>query len=412
MRISTGQTFKQGLNVMTEQQSRVATTQLQLSEGKRILNPSDDPIGTSIALNLRQQINAAEQYVKNGKAAQTALNTEESALDNVSGILGRVRDLLVQAGNGSLSFEDRKTISIEVQGRLDELVAVGNTQTADGKYLFSGFKTDARAFTKDAAGNYVYNGDQGDLVVQVNSSVNVKSADNGSDLFMAVPTGNGSFETRQSELNNGTGIVGPAVMANSGTFVSDSYTIDFFVDGGGVTRYSVSGANSGQVVPAPPAVIATDSPQFIEGGDIEFNGIKLDISGIPVNGDSFTVEPSRSQSIFQTVAEVVESLQLSNDSGAMLAHYENAIGRALRNIDQGMAHVDGFRSNLGTRLNIVESETNINESLVVQAQGSLSLVEDLDYAEAITRLNRQTIALQAAQQSFVQIQRLNIFEFL
>lgn len=412
MRISTSQTFKQGLNVMTEQQSRVATTQLQLSEGKRILNPSDDPIGTSIALNLRQQINAAEQYVKNGKAAQTALNTEESALDNVSGILGRVRDLLVQAGNGSLSFEDRKTIAIEVQGRLDELVAVGNTQTADGKYLFSGFKTDARAFTKDAAGNYVYNGDQGDLVVQVNSSVYVKSADNGSDLFMAVPTGNGSFETRQSELNNGTGIVGPAVMSNSGTFVSDSYTIDFFVDGGGVTRYSVSGANSGQVVPAPPAVIATDSPQFIEGGDIEFNGIKLDISGIPVNGDSFTVEPSRSQSIFQTVAEVVESLQLSNDSGAMLAHYENSIGRALRNIDQGMAHIDGFRSNLGTRLNIVESETNINESLVVQAQGSLSLVEDLDYAEAITRLNRQTIALQAAQQSFVQIQRLNIFEFL
>lgn len=412
MRISTSQTFKQGLNVMTEQQSRVAITQLQLSEGKRILNPSDDPIGTSIALNLRQQINAAEQYAKNGKSAQNALNTEESALDNVSGILGRVRDLLVQAGNGALSFEDRKTISIEVQGRLDELVAVGNTQTADGKFLFSGFKTDARSFTKDAAGNYVYNGDQGDLVVQVNSSVNIKAADNGSDLFMSVPTGNGSFETRQSDLNNGTGIVGPAVMSNSGAFISDSYTIDFFVDGGGVTRYTISGATSGQVVPPPPAVIATDSPQFIEGGDIEFSGIKLDISGIPVDGDSFTVEPSRSQSLFQTVAEVVTSLQLANDSDAMLAHYENAIGRALRNIDQGLAHVDAFRSNLGTRLNIVESETNINESIVVQAQGALSLVEDLDYAEAITRLNRQTVALQAAQQSFVQIQRLNIFEYM
>lgn len=412
MRVSTNQIFSQGLNVMTDQQSRVATTQLQLSEGKRILKPSDDPIGTSIALNLKQQINSSEQYAKNAKAAQTALNTEESSLGNVSDILGRIRDLLVQAGNGTLNFEDRNTIAIEVKGRLEELVSVGNTQMADGKYLFSGFKPDALPFSKDAAGNYVYNGDQGDLIVQLNSSVRVKAADNGSDIFMAVPTGNGAFETRQSPLNNGTGVIGPATMADSGTFVSDSYTVSCFVDAGGVTRYTVSGADSGQVVPAPPADIATESPEFIDGTDIEFNGIKLAIAGMPADGDSFTIEPARKQSIFQTVAEAIDTLQQSNNSDAMLAHYQNSIGRALQNIDQALSHVDGFSANLGTRLNVVESEMNINESLVVQAQGSLSLVEDLDYAEAITRLNRQTTALQAAQQSFVKIQQLNIFEYL
>lgn len=412
MRVSTNQVFTQGLNVMTDQQSRVANTQLQLSEGKRILKPSDDPVGTSIALNLRQQINAAEQYVRNAKAAETTLNTEENSLENVSGILGRIRDLLVQAGNGTLSYEDRTTIAIEVQGRLDELVSVGNTQMADGKYLFSGFRTDAQPFSQDAAGNYVYNGDQGELIVQVNSSVRVKTADNGSSLFMAVPTGNGSFDTRQNSLNNGTGVIGPATMSNAGAFISDTYSVNFFVDGGGVTRYSVSGAVTGQVLPAPPASIATDSPEFVPGTDIEFNGIKLGISGAPANGDSFTVEPARKQSIFQTVSEIVSTLQMGTNSDAMLAHYENAIGRALQNIDQGLAHIDGARAGIGTRLNVVESEMNINESLVVQAQGSLSLVEDLDYSEAITRLNRQSVALQAAQQSFVKIQQLNIFQYL
>lgn len=412
MRVSTNQIFSQGLNVMTDQQTRVATTQLQLSEGKRILKPSDDPVGTSIALNLRQQINAAEQYVKNANAANTALSTEESSLDNASDILGRIRDLLVQAGNGTLNYEDRKTIAIEMQGRLDELVAVGNTQTPDGKYLFSGFSTDSRPFSKDAAGNFVYNGDQGDLMLQVNSSVQVKAADNGSDLFMAVSTGNGTFETRQDPLNNGTGVIGPAIMSDSGAFVSDTYTVDVFVDGNGVTRYSVSGVQSGQVVPLPPADIATESPEFINGTDIEFNGIKMSIAGVPADGDSFTVQPSRKQSIFQTVADAITTLQMSDSTDALLAHYQNSIGRGLQNVDQALSHVDGFRAGLGTRLNVVESEKGINESLVVQAQGSLSLVEDLDYAEAITRLNRQTVALQAAQQSFVQIQRLNIFEYL
>lgn len=412
MRVSNNQTFNQGLNVMLDQQSSVATTQLQLSEGKRILKPSDDPIGTSIALNLRQQINAAEQYSKNSKAAQSALNTEESSLSNVSDILGRVRDLLVQAGNGTLNYEDRKTIAIEMQGRLDELVSVGNTQTADGKFIFSGSKTNSMPISKDAGGNYIYNGDQNNLIVQVNSSVTVKSTDNGSELFMAVPTGNGSFETKQNATNNGTGVIGPATMSNSGQFVSDSYSVNFFVDGNGVTRYSVSGTNSGQVVPAPPADIATQSPQFNTGSDIEFNGIKLSITGQPADGDSFSVNPAAKQSVFQTLADAINDLQMANNSSTLLAHYQNDVGRALQNVDQALSHIDGFRANLGTRMNVVENEANINDSLVVQAQGSLSLVEDLDYAEAITRLNRQSVALEAAQQSFVKIQSLNIFQYL
>lgn len=412
MRISTRQTFTQGLNVMTDQQTRVATTQLQLSEGKRILKPSDDPIGTTIALNLRQQINAGQQFVKNAKSATDALNTEESSLENMSEILGRIRDLMLQAGNGTLTYEDRKTIAIEVQGRLDELVSVGNTQTADGKFLFAGFATESRPFTKDTAGNFVYNGDQGDLILQVNSSVTVKVADNGSDVFMAVPTGNGAFETKEAPTNSGTGVISPATVADSATFISDTYTVDFFVDAGGITRYTVSGANSGQVVPLPPADIATESPAFVDGADIEFNGLKLNIDGSPADGDSFSLEPSRTQSMFKTVSDAIQALELGNNSNALLAHFENAISRVLQNVDQAMAHVDGFRANLGTRQNVVESEMNINSSLVVQAQGSLSLVQDLDYAEAITRLNRQTLALQAAQQSFVQIQQLNIFQYL
>ncbi|CBL44837.1 Flagellin [gamma proteobacterium HdN1] len=412
MRISNNQSFSQGVNSMLDQYSSVSYTQLQISEGTRILKPSDDPVGTSIALNLRQQVNAAEQYAKNSGSAASMLKSEEASLTSVNDILGRIRDLLVTAGNGILNYEDRKTIATEMQGRLDELVSVANTQSADGKYIFSGARTNTMPITRDAGGNYVYGGDQTNLTVQVNSSVVVKGTDNGSELFMEVPTGNGAFETRQNPLNNGSGVIGPASVYDVAQYLPDTYTVDVFVDGGGVTRYSISDSAGGQVVPAPPAVIATDSPEFVNGADIQFNGVRVAIAGQPVAGDKFTIQPSLKKSVFQTVADAIRDLQLANSSDAMLAHYKNNVGRALQNVDQAISHTDSFRSQLGTRVNVVESEADINENLVVQAKGALSLVEDLDYAEAITRMNRQSVALQAAQQSFVKIQSLNIFQFI
>ena len=405
IRISTTQTFNQGTNSILENQSKVNETQLQLSKGTRILKPSDDPIGSAIALDLQKQIDSSIQYIANGQAAESRLVVEESSLANVTDILQRIRDLSLQAANATLNATDRKTINVEIEQRLEELVGIANTQLSNGDYLFSGYRTNMKPFTVDGTGTVNYNGDQGVRVVNVNTSVQVESGNSGDEVFMNITTGNGAFVTTADQTNAGTGVISNAVLEDPTVYISDTYTVDFSLDGTGNLQYQITGANSGPVY-VPPL------PRFDEDSSISFNGISFSISGFPDDGDSFTVEPSFSQDIFTTVNQIVSALQLPTDTSTQQATFRNALDLGLKNLDQAITHIDEVRASVGSRLNVIDSEHAINESLKVEAESALSIVKDLDYAEAITALNKQTLALQAAQQSFVQVQNLSLFEFI
>ncbi|MGB5729305.1 MAG: flagellin, partial [Thiogranum sp.] len=84
----------------------------------------------------------------------------------------------------------------------------------------------------------------------------------------------------------------------------------------------------------------------------------------------------------------------------------------LDQMDTVMDHLLGFRATAGARLNALESQEDINGALLVQLEQTRSTIEDLDYAEAATRLSQESVILQAAQQSFVKVQNLNLFNFL
>lgn len=405
IRVSTSQTFTQGSNAILDNQSKVSQTQLQLSKGTRILKPSDDPIGSSVALNLQQQIDNATQYIANGRSAETRLEVEESTLANVTDILGRVRELALQGANGTLNQQDRESISIEIRQRLGELVGLANTQLSTGDYLFSGYKANVQPFSRNGTGSVVYNGDQGVQLVNVNSTVQVENGNSGDAVFMNITTGNGAFVTGSDTSNLGTGVISTAVLKDPTVYVGDQYTIDFSLDGGGNLVYQITGANTGPVYAAP-------LPAFDEDGEVTFNGISYSISGVPQAGDSFTVEPSYAQDVFATVNQILSALQLPTDTSTLQATFQNAMNVGLQNLDQAITHMDQVRASVGSRLNVIESEREINESLLVETRSALSLIKDLDYAEAITELNKRTLALQAAQQSFVKVQNLSLFEFI
>lgn len=405
IRISTSQSFNQGTNAILDNQSRVAQTQLQLSIGKRILKPSDDPIGTAVAMNLKQQMDTTKQYIDNGNSARTRLELQESALDNVTSILSRVRELALQGANGTLSYQDRNAIAIEIEQRLGELIGIANTQVASGDYLFSGFQSGVQPFTRNGTGSVTYNGDQGVQIVNVNSTVTVENGNSGDAVFMKITTGNGAFVTGTGANNLGTGVISTAVLTDPVSYVGDVYTVDYSLDGSGALVYQITGANSGPVFTAP-------LPRFDENASITFNGITFSVSGFPEPGDSFTVEPSYSQDVFTTVNQIISALRMPTNTSTQQASFRNALNVGLQNLDQASAHIDDVRASVGSRLNVIDSEGSINESLLVQAKSALSLIEDLDYAEAISELNKRTLALQAAQQSFVKIQNLSLFEFI
>jgi len=167
-----------------------------------------------------------------------------------------------------------------------------------------------------------------------------------------------------------------------------------------------------QVIPAPPADATTAAPAFSSGASIAFAGLQVAISGTPAAGDSFTVTPSTNQDIFTTTQNLIDALETDVDNAADRAAFHNSINRVLSNLDQGFNKVNTIRAEVGSRLNLIESQLNLNESALLQAQTTLSSIEDLDFAEAVSRLELQSVSLQAAQQSFLRIQGLSLFNFL
>ena len=191
MRLSTAQIFQQSVTAMQKQQTDLAKTQQQLASGQKIQSPSDDPAAATRILDLTKIIETTDQFQRNADFAETRLAMEESVLTEISDVLQRVRELSVQANNGTLSANDRLSIAAEVRTSVDSLVQLANSTDASGEYLFSGFKTDTVPFTDDGAGNFNYAGDQGQRNLQIGSSRQIAVGDSGADVFMKIDDGAG-----------------------------------------------------------------------------------------------------------------------------------------------------------------------------------------------------------------------------
>ncbi|MDH5622561.1 MAG: flagellar hook-associated protein FlgL, partial [Gammaproteobacteria bacterium] len=126
MRVSTRGAYEHGLSAMQRLQSALDHTQRQISSGRRILTPSDDPIAASRALQIRESIGRLSQFDRNSNIAANRLSQEESALNSVNNVLQRVRELALQANNATQSNESRQQIAVEMRQQLDQLVQLAN----------------------------------------------------------------------------------------------------------------------------------------------------------------------------------------------------------------------------------------------------------------------------------------------
>jgi flagellar hook-associated protein 3 FlgL len=300
MRIGTLQMFRQGLNSMLDQQTQLVRTQQQLSSGKRINNPSDDPTGSAQLIGLSESMKITDQYQRNINAVRTRLELEDTALSSVGDALQRARELLVQGLNDTNGPESRAAIAQEIRQLLDEVKGLGNRKDANGEYLFGGFQGQTVPFSGNGAGTFSYAGDQGQREIQIGPARKVADGDAGLDVFMKIPSVGGGFED-----------------------------------------------------------------------------------------------------VFSTLYNIATDLEANAPNPA-----------SLEQIDNAMDHLLGFRAQAGARLNAIDSQESINGAFMDQLELTRSTIEDLDYAEAASRLSQQSVTLQAAQQAFVRVQGLNLFNFL
>ncbi|MDH5735185.1 MAG: flagellar hook-associated protein FlgL, partial [Gammaproteobacteria bacterium] len=416
MRVSTTYLHTQGVQNILDQQAKLVAEQNKISKGVNFTSPSDDPGAFARIMSLDEVISQMTQHEENANYATQRLNLEESTLDSVSNLLIRVKELSIQAANiGTYGGEEERIIAAEIREKLQELLGYANTRDASGEFIFAGFQSAIEPFVSDGNGNYLYNGDQGNLAIQIGTNRQVIANDSGAEVFQMIRTGNGTFAVDANSTNGGvakisTGsvITSSLVQAHDFSIVfsenqptAGSYAIDvsalasfdfttdqvsFDVDTTtvtlasnvndpagmaaaiatalGTTNYAVS-ENAGTITIARTATGATSTapvisnfdgdvdlggaviadfisgglsvtgtdapanpPQFeysvinnttgvtvlanqaySDGGIIAFNGIQVEISGEPADGDVFTVEASRHQDMFNTLNQLINSLE-------------------------------------------------------------------------------------------------------
>lgn len=412
MRISTNQYNQRGLNGILDQQGGLSAIQLKIASGKKFLSAADDPAGAAQVLRLRETQSMTEQYQGNITMAINRLTLEETVLANVENSLLRIRELALQANSSNLTDTDRQAIAVEMDLRLDEIKGLANSKDSNGDYLFAGFQTNVTPFSQLADSSFVYNGDQGQHLIQINDERRIADSDSGMSVFMDIINGNGTFQVQDNPANTGDGIINPGTVRDFGAYVQDTYTISFVTNSSGNLAYNIVGANTGQVVPTLPANPTLAAPDYKSGASIVFNGIDTDITGVPFVGDSFTISPSNKQDIFKTVSDLTYALKTVTNDKAGVAKIMNEVTRSILDIDQAFNHMTEFRATTGARLNTVESQQDVNESFLIEIQATASEIEDLDLVAAITELQTRSGALEAALATFSTIIGLSLFNEL
>lgn len=397
MRVSTGQIYATGLGALLEQQSRLTKTQEQVTTGKRILSPSDDPIGSVRAIDLSRAIERVDQFKLSGNTLDSRLRLEENVLSNSVDLLQRVRELAIQGANASQSNESRAAIAKEVWQHMDALVNYANTRDSSGNYIFAGFKQGSQPFSY-VNSLVTYNGDDGVRELQVGPSGTIADGDPGSAVFMHIPSGNGRFEVAAKVGNQGTLVADSGAVFDPAAFTGESLQIEF-VDPG---QYRVLDS-LGNVL---------DSGAYRTGESISVAGVTVGFSGLPASGDVFTVSPSTSKDVFSMVAELAQALGAHRSSASDRANFSTVINNVISNLDQALDHFVDKQAAVGSRMNSLEVQMDINSGAEIRLQEALAGVTELDYAEGITRMNQQLLGLQAAQQAFAKVQNLSLFNYL
>jgi len=169
-------------------QVALARTQAELSSGKSILEPSDNPYGASKIVDLQSAIDGLSSYERSAQDGLSWMNASSSALASIDSQVQRVRELVLQAGNGTESPGDLEDIADEV-GQLTEGVKQDALTQYDGQYVFSGTLTSTAPYTQGAEDEYHGNVAPVARALGPGSTVNVSI-----DLASALGSGTGAAD--------------------------------------------------------------------------------------------------------------------------------------------------------------------------------------------------------------------------
>lgn len=189
MRLSTSMIYQQNLDSITQSYAKWQSSAKQLATGKRVNAPSDDPIAASQAVKLNQNQGINSQYSAARVSATASLSTESTVVTQVVSAITGAKTLLVQAGNGTLSDDDRQSLATNLQSYKDQLLTLANTKDGNDNYLFAGYKTETAPFVSAEDGSVSYVGGSEAVNLQVDASRSMSVGNTGAQVFTQLTSG-------------------------------------------------------------------------------------------------------------------------------------------------------------------------------------------------------------------------------
>lgn len=407
MRITTNLIFDQNLRAINNSQGSLSDIQTQLASGKRLLRPSDDPVGATQVIRLNEDLDKITQYNRNNDLVTNGLELQETTLRSINDVANRARVLTVQSGNGIFGSADRQAIGAEIEQIRNQVLDLMNTQNASGDYIFSGYQSAKQAFEFNPAATdnrIAFAGDDGTNVVQISDSVSIQSTTSGKTLF----------EDVKARLNftlsaaSGANVVDFRIK-NQGTFDQfHAQNFDPSIPANNQFRFDIVAPDQIQVSNIGTGSVVETIP-FSSGELLSYHGVELTVEASA--GDSFDIDLSRPQKT--NIAENLHNMFLAlNDPSLSQNEFTSILDDTLVGIDNGLNKMSRENSSLGARLNIAQSVKSSQLDAEVTNTKARSAIEDVDYAKASSEFAKQETALEAAFATFPRIANLSLFNYI
>lgn len=426
-RLGSANTYDNARNNLMARQTALSNLQENLTSGKRVNTASDDPTAAAQAERALTRINRIQADQRALDAQKNAITQAESTLGDVSDTLQSIRELVVNAGSGVHTAAERSIIAGQLQGLRDQVFALSNRKDTNGQPLFGALASALTPFVgpQATAPDYTFKGLPGQTA---SSEVAIPFTLDGDSAFMHQPARDAVFNasvstiptTRTLTTDNvvvtSTATVGAtAAAATTATGVPyPTYSIAFTavdsttVPGTTTLTYSITETPSVTPLgaPAPFAPVTISYPSTTAAPITGIPGLSFSVTGTPAVGDTITIESQ--PSIFSVLDDAILNIGSASNNNAAA----QAVSQALHNIDIGMSRISAVRGQAGDLLNRADRISDNQEKRSIQLEDDRSRAEDLDMIKGISDFQNQQTGYQAALQSYAQVQKLSLFNFI
>ena len=411
VRLGSANAYDTSLANIMNRQSSLANLQENLTSGKKVVRASDDPTGAAQAERAITRLARIQTDQRALESQRNSITQAEGTLGDVNDALQNFRELAASAGNASHSAAERQSIANQLKGYRDQIFALANRKDTNGLPLFSALGSALAPFVgpQGLPQDYTFAGQPGQVA---SNEVSIPFALDGDRAFMNLPARDGVFNVTLTNVaappheirTSGIALVNPALVTGSAYAINITGVDTTTVPGTTTVTYDI--AENPNVTGPFSGSSSYPSNTAANIAVTAIPGLSISIQGAPAVGDTMSIDPR--PSVFSVMDDAIRDIGSATDSNAAM----QAVGQALNNIDIGMSRISSVRGQAGDLLNRADRISSNQDKRSIQVEGDRSRAEDLDMVKGVSDFQNQQTGYQAALQSYAQVQKLSLFNYI